>query len=121
MKQLKDSGKPFFLAVGFKKPHLPFCAPKRYWDMYDRDQMPVAQFQDSARNAIEYAYHNSLELKGYSDIPPFEASSGHIVTSTSTPSAACCMPITPAYPMSTPRSANCSRPSTRTASPTTRQ
>lgn len=73
MKQLKDSGKPFFLAVGFKKPHLPFCAPKRYWDMYDRDQMPVAQFQDSARNAIEYAYHNSLELKGYSDIPPFES------------------------------------------------
>lgn len=41
--------------------------------MYDRDQMPVAQFQDSARNAIEYAYHNSLELKGYSDIPPFES------------------------------------------------
>ncbi len=30
-----DTGKPFFLGVGFHKPHLPFIAPKRYWDLYD--------------------------------------------------------------------------------------
>lgn len=73
MKQLKEGGKPFFLGVGYKKPHLPFCAPKKYWDMYDRDAMPVAKFQDMAENGCEYAYHNSLEVKGYSDIPPFES------------------------------------------------
>lgn len=73
MKQLKKEGKPFFLGVGFKKPHLPFCAPKKYWDMYERDAMPVAEFQDMADDAVEYAYHNSLEVKGYSDIPPFES------------------------------------------------
>jgi len=36
------SGKPFFLAVGYKKPHLPFIAPKRYWDLYDRDKIATA-------------------------------------------------------------------------------
>lgn len=71
--QLKGGDKPFFLAVGFKKPHLPFCAPKKYWDMYDRDAMPVAKFQDMSTDSVEYAYHNSLEMKGYSDIPPFES------------------------------------------------
>lgn len=73
MKKLKEGDKPFFLGVGFKKPHMPFCAPKKYWDMYDRDSMPVAKFQDMAQDGVEYAYHNSLEVKGYSDIPPFES------------------------------------------------
>ncbi len=73
MKQLKKGDKPFFLGVGYKKPHLPFCAPKKYWDMYDRESMPVAEFQGIAEDAVEYAYHNSLEVKGYSDIPPFES------------------------------------------------
>lgn len=73
MAKLKEGDKPFFLGVGFKKPHLPFCAPKKYWDMYDREDMPVAKFQDMAENGVEYAYHNSLEVKGYSDIPPFES------------------------------------------------
>lgn len=71
--KLKEGNKPFFFGIGFKKPHLPFCAPKKYWDMYERDSMPVAKFQDIAENDVEYAYHNSLELKGYSDIPPFES------------------------------------------------
>lgn len=39
--QLKQAGDPFFLAVGFWKPHLPFNAPKRYWDLYDRKTIPV--------------------------------------------------------------------------------
>ncbi len=71
--KLKEGGKPFFFGVGFKKPHLPFCAPKKYWDMYERDSMPVAKFQDMSSDPVEYAYHNSLEVKGYSDIPPFES------------------------------------------------
>ena len=40
LRQAKD--KPFFLAVGFLKPHLPFVAPKKYWDLYRRDEIPLA-------------------------------------------------------------------------------
>ena len=43
LKQLADSkqDKPFFLAVGLTKPHLPFVAPKKYWDLYQRDQFKM--------------------------------------------------------------------------------
>ena len=34
---------PFFMAVGFWKPHTPFNAPKRYWDLYDRSEIPIPQ------------------------------------------------------------------------------
>lgn len=60
----------FFFAVGFSRPHLPFVAPKKYWDLYRRDEMPLAKFQERARHSPEIAYHNSGELRSYTDIPP---------------------------------------------------
>ncbi len=70
LKQLSQEGNPFFFAVGFSKPHLPFVAPKKYWDLYQRDQMPLAPFQQKAKNGPEIGYHNAAELFAYSDIPP---------------------------------------------------
>lgn len=42
LRELEARGQPFFLAVGFYKPHLPFNSPKRYWDLYDREEIPMA-------------------------------------------------------------------------------
>ncbi len=67
--KLKSEKKPFFFAVGFSKPHLPFVSPKKYWDLYQRDQMPVAKFQEKSKNSPAIAYHNAGELRAYSDIP----------------------------------------------------
>ena len=39
LEQFADQDEPFFLAVGFLKPHLPFCAPQAYWDLYDADEI----------------------------------------------------------------------------------
>ncbi len=68
--KLSKDDKPFFFAVGFSKPHLPFVAPKKYWDLYQREEMPVAKFQQKAKNGPEMAYHTAAELSAYSDIPP---------------------------------------------------
>ena len=68
--ELHEQEKPFFLAVGFRKPHLPFCAPRKYWDLYDRDQIPLPEFAEHPRGAPELAVRSWNELEGYTDIPP---------------------------------------------------
>ncbi|RAV29544.1 sulfatase [Sinomicrobium soli] len=64
---IKD--KPFFLAVGFRRPHLPFSAPQKYWSMYDRESLPLPANPDTPDGTPEVALHSSKELRGYTDIP----------------------------------------------------
>lgn len=66
---LKNGNKPWMLAVGYQKPHLPFVAPKKYWDLYKRDEIKLANFRKISEGTPELAFHDSGELKAYSDIP----------------------------------------------------
>lgn len=73
LKILKDENKPFFMAIGYVAPHLPFIQPKKYWDLYDHNAIELAdntyQPKNSPNIAIE-SQHNSAELrKNYLDIP----------------------------------------------------
>ena len=64
--ELAKGKKPFFLAVGFKKPHLPFLAPKKYWDLYNEEEMVPAPFPKPMKNATKYTFNNIHELRnGY--------------------------------------------------------
>ncbi|RUA26863.1 MAG: sulfatase, partial [Bacteroidetes bacterium] len=60
---------PFMLMVGFKRPHLPFVAPSKYWDLYDPKKIKLAKYQKHSKGGPEIAYHNSGELRSYTDIP----------------------------------------------------
>ena len=64
LKRLNKDGKPFFLACGFSKPHLPFYAPKKYWDMYDRSAISVADNQYTPKHAPN-ALRGSGEIHSY--------------------------------------------------------
>ncbi len=65
----KNPGEPVFLAVGFLKPHLPFCAPRKYWDLYKTDQFQLPAFRRAPEGAPAYAPTAFGELRNYKDVP----------------------------------------------------
>ncbi|MCK0189402.1 sulfatase-like hydrolase/transferase [Arenibacter sp. F20364] len=65
LRELKDKEGPFFMGVGFFKPHLPFNAPKKYWDLYDREQIPVSQNPTIPEKINLKSLHESGEFNGY--------------------------------------------------------
>lgn len=81
LKKFKASKQSFFMTLGFKKPHLPFTPPKKYWDLYNRDEIKLAPFQEQAKDSPSYAYHSFGELKNYSDIPANLDNQGRVVPS----------------------------------------
>ncbi len=68
LRRLAKSKQPFFLAMGYIRPHLAFVAPKKYWDMYDPDKLPVLAGQATPEGAPPYAMHNNSELSHYVDL-----------------------------------------------------
>ena len=66
---LNKNNQPFFLAVGFLKPHLPFNAPKEFWDIYDEKQIKLASNRYQPKNSPNVSMHNYGELRYYVNIP----------------------------------------------------
>ncbi|MAS93215.1 MAG: iduronate sulfatase [Verrucomicrobiales bacterium] len=84
LRDLKRKDEPFFFAVGFWKPHTPFNAPKKYWDLYNRDEIPIPthieipvgvpevaltkdRFDGSQKELLEEMHHGHLAAISYLD------------------------------------------------------
>ena len=68
LKELANDGDRFFLAVGFTKPHLPFVAPKRFWDLYKREDFSMPTNAGIPPGYPPYAANlGAAELRAYTD------------------------------------------------------
>ncbi len=65
LKELQKQRQPFFMGVGFFKPHLPFNAPKKYWDYYHRDSIPLSENPRIPENIHLQSLHASGEFNQY--------------------------------------------------------
>lgn len=68
--RLAAGERPFFLAVGFVKPHLPFTCPQKYWDLYPPETIRLPDNFRSPENVPAPALHNNYELRSYGTVPP---------------------------------------------------
>jgi iduronate 2-sulfatase len=72
----RSESTPFFLAVGFQKPHLPFVAPKKYWDLYDPAKIPPVTFPDRPVGSPEFVTEvGAREITQYIESPVDQESS----------------------------------------------
>ena len=69
LKRLKTSQKPFLLTAGFIAPHLPFNAPTKYWDMYDRKEIEQPYNNYIPKNAPKLSISHWGEMRAYTGIP----------------------------------------------------
>ena len=67
MRRLAQREEPFFLAAGFVRPHLPFVVPRKYWKMYEREKIPLADNRFIPRNSPSFAMNTMYELRDYFD------------------------------------------------------
>lgn len=75
LSKLKEMHQPFFLAVGFRKPHLPFIVPQKYWDLYKRERIEIANNRyrpenlpsqvQSSREIYQYTHVDNTSLDAF--------------------------------------------------------
>ena len=69
LREFKAGSQPFFIGVGFHKPHLPFVAPRAYWDLYDAAKIPLPENRFLPEGAPAFALVEKAELWNYSGVP----------------------------------------------------
>lgn len=70
LRRLAENGKPFFLAAGILKPHLPFNAPQKYWDLYPESDVSLPETFDFDRTGLpQQAFHTFGEIRYYRNVP----------------------------------------------------
>lgn len=70
LRGFKKGDPPFFMALGFFKPHLPFNAPAKYWELYDSAEIDLPANYSRPKGIPDEAYHTFGELRHYQGIPP---------------------------------------------------
>lgn len=65
----EKDGTPFFIAAGFVRPHLPFSAPKKYWDLHDPAKLPTPSRSTAPKGAPDVAVKRGGEITAYQPIP----------------------------------------------------
>lgn len=68
MRRLAKQDQPFFLAAGFIRPHLPFVVPRKYWELYDRSQIPLVKDPELPTGSPKFAMNTMYELRDYYDL-----------------------------------------------------
>ena len=71
MKEMAQNSKPFFLGLGFLKPHLEWIAPKKYWDLYEGKDLQMTDQHEGPKNGAAMGLHASFELRARADIPNY--------------------------------------------------
>ena len=70
IREAANRNDPFFMMVGFHKPHTPFNAPKQYWDLYDRNRIPLAEYPNPPIDVPEkYSIHPWRYFRSFKDMP----------------------------------------------------
>jgi len=76
LSELSGKDEPFFFGLGYYRPHLPFNVPKKYWDLYRREAIELAEYDMPPLGAPPVALNSMKELRGYNDftdcLPPLE-------------------------------------------------
>ena len=65
----KNPGQPFFLAVGFANPHVPWIAPKKYFDLYDPAKLPLAKNEFLPKGSPAFAATSGADFYSYKGVP----------------------------------------------------
>ncbi|MFK7822246.1 MAG: sulfatase [Planctomycetaceae bacterium] len=68
-KRRDEDGIPFFIAAGFVRPHLPFSAPQKYWDMFDPAELPMPDYEEPPKGSPRMAQKRGGEITAYKPVP----------------------------------------------------